>query len=471
MNWNDLRGTRATVMGLGLFGGGLAAARYLAGRGVRVLVTDLRDATVLKDSIDALAGVPVEYRLGEHRDEDFTNTDFVVANPAVPPQSRYLARARGAGVAITSELDLFLRACPSQRVVAITGTNGKTSTTTLAGEMLKLSLPRVFVGGNIGKSLLECLDGLQPDDAIVLEVSSFQLEVLDPPRPWPRVAAVTNLSPDHLDRHGSMERYISAKRRIVEFQDASCTAVLNAGDPAVSAFRDPTPARVVTFSRSDPEATYAVASRGARRLLVERLGGVETVLADAASLAVPGEFQTDNALCAAAAARAAGATVDAVGRAIAAFRGVAHRLQPLDPVRGVRFFDNAVSTVPESTISALEAVPGPIRWIAGGKSKGLDLAELGAAARRLVRKTYVYGEAAPELRATLESAGARCAQFTTLSQAFEGAWAEALPGDAIVYSPAFPSFDQYRNYKDRGREFLQLAAAKRQAIRGTPCGG
>ncbi|MFN0206777.1 MAG: Mur ligase family protein, partial [Planctomycetota bacterium] len=233
MNISNLRGSRATVMGLGLFGGGVATARFLAKRGAKVLVTDLRTPDILKDSIAALDGLPIEFRLGEHRDDDFKNTDLVVANPAVAPSSKYLTIARDADVKITSELDLFLHACPSKEILAITGTNGKTSVTTLAGEMLKLSKPRVFIGGNIGKSLLDCLDDLQQNDVIVLEVSSFQLEVLDPPKPWPRVAAVTNISPDHLDRHGTMELYCSAKRRIVEFQDSACDAIINSSDPVV----------------------------------------------------------------------------------------------------------------------------------------------------------------------------------------------------------------------------------------------
>ncbi|MFN0205375.1 MAG: UDP-N-acetylmuramoyl-L-alanine--D-glutamate ligase, partial [Planctomycetota bacterium] len=270
-----------------------------------------------------------------------------------------------------------------------------------------------------------------------------------------------NISPDHLDRHGTMELYCSAKRRIVEFQDSACDAIINSSDPVVFEWRNATKARVRTFSRIDASANYTIFQDGGERWLVEQIDHKQTLLAPAKSLTIPGEFQLVNALCAAAAARAFGATAEAVAQAIAHFRGVAHRLQLLPPVRGVRFYDNAVSTVPESTITALESVDGPIRWIAGGKSKGLDLTKLAEAAKKLTIKSYLYGEAARELLTSLERAGAPAEMFQNLSGALAAAWAESKPGDAIVYSPAFPSFDQYRNYKDRGAEFLHFVAKLR----------
>ncbi|MBI3820208.1 MAG: UDP-N-acetylmuramoyl-L-alanine--D-glutamate ligase [Planctomycetes bacterium] len=453
----DLRGVRATVMGLGLFGGGVATARFLTKRGADVLVTDLRDAATLRESVEALADLTIRYRLGEHRDEDFKNADLVVANPAVSPESHFLTIARGHGVPITSELELFLHACPSRDVIAITGTNGKTTTTSLAGEILKLTKPRVFVGGNIGKSLLDCLDELRPDDTIVLEVSSFQLEALHPPRGWPSVAVITNITPDHLDRHGRMEAYVAAKRRILEFQDSECDAILNLNDPISSKVINDSGARRLTFSRNDSKARYTVSDSGGAKYLVERDRGVETRLCPVEYLQIPGEFNIDNALAAAAVGRARGATPEAIEKAISQFRGVAHRLQFVGTIHNIRFYDNSVSTVPESTISALEAVAPPIRWIAGGKSKGLDLRALAESSRDRAVGIYVYGEAAGELASELRRAGATARVFTNLSQAFEAAASEARPGEAVVYSPAFPSFDQYRNYKERGAEFLNLA--------------
>lgn len=456
-------GARVTVMGLGLFGGGVATARYLAKIGADVLVTDLRDASSLRESILALEGLPIRYHLGEHREQDFTNTDFIVANPAVSPNSLYLTIARNHGVKITSELDLFLHACPSRDIYAITGTNGKTTTTTLASEILKLSKPRLFTGGNIGKSLLDSLDELQQNDTVLLEVSSFQLEALDPPRPWPRASLVTNISPDHLDRHGAMEDYVAAKRRIVKFQDEDGAAILNANDPSTPGFINTTKARPIFFSRVKKDAHYTIQDCAGIPFLTENLDGVEVYLSPLSALQLPGSFHIDNALAAAAIARRAGAPPEAVERAISQFRGVAHRLQSAGIVRNIKFYDNAVSTVPESTISALESIAPPIRWIAGGKSKGLDLKDLARAARERAVQTYLYGDAARELASALDAAGAPSRIFTNLSRAFEAASADARAGETILYSPAFPSFDQYRNYKERGAEFLKLVNAFREA--------
>jgi len=449
-------------MGLGLFGGGVAVARHLVGAGARVLVTDLRDERALAESLDAIAGLRVELRLGEHRACDFESADVVVANPAVAPSSPFLALARSAGARITSELELFVAACPARQVVAVTGTNGKSTTATLIGDMLRCAGRTVHVGGNIGRSLLDGLERIAPDDAVVLEVSSYQLEVLDPGRPWPEVAVATAISPDHLERHGSMEAYVAAKRRLFELQGEGGVAILNAGDPRVAAFAGATRARVRRFSRLRTDLEYVVAPRGGAPWLVERLGA-ETPLAEASSLRIPGDFHRDNALAAAAAARALAAGADAVATALRAFRGIAHRLQPLPPVGGVRVFDNAVSTVPESTCSAIGAVTGPVRLIAGGKSKGLDLGALAKAIAERVVRCYAYGSAAAELAAAARAAGADAVVHPTLRSAFAAALADARPGEALLYSPAFPSHDQYRNFLDRGSEFLGLVAAARES--------
>lgn len=455
-------GARATVMGLGLFGGGLATARFLAKRGVDVLVTDLRNAEVLRESVAALEGVNVRFSLGGHREEDFKNTDVVVANPAVPPDSPWLAIARKHQIPITSELEIFLQHCPTEDMVAITGTNGKTTTTTLAAEILKLSKKKLFTGGNIGRSLLEALGEIGVDDAVLLEISSFQLDSLRPPRAWPRAGAITNMSPDHLDWHRTMDAYIAAKRRMFEFQDSTCTAVLNYSDPIVKQFRQSTAARIVYFSRDASlfekysGTFFTVRDSGGSRYFVENNSGVESRICDVRLLTLAGDFQHDNVLAAAAVTRASGAPLDAIARAVEGFRGVAHRLQPLAPVHNIRIFDNAVSTVPESTISALESMDGRVHWIAGGKSKGLDLTSLARAAARSVAHVYIYGDAARELESALLQFSVPATVYKTLSEAFAAAKSAVKHGDSLLYSPAFPSFDQYRNYKERGAEFLVL---------------
>lgn len=444
-------------MGLGLFGGGLAVARHLASKGADVLVTDLRDASQLTESLARLQDLPLRLRLGEHREEDFTGADLVVVNPAVPPLSPFVAAARRAGVPLTSELELFVRACSARRVFAVTGTNGKTTTVTLLGHLLQRAHPRTFVGGNLGRSLLECLGEICPEDFVVLEVSSYQLESLDPGRPWPEVSVVTNLSPDHLERHGTMEQYAAAKRRLVEGQDGSGIAILNFADSRVRTFAGATRAQVQGFARTSLEGvSYTLADRGGGPWFVERLEGRQTWLAPVSALEIPGAFHQENALAAFAAARSAGLEVEGLAEGLRSFRGVPHRLQKLPPVGGVAVFDNAVSTVPESTISAFEAMPLGTHWIGGGRSKGLDLAALvrAAAARRI--RAYLYGEVRVPLADALERAGVPSERSESLAGAFAAARACARPGDTVLYSPAFLSHDQYRNFADRASEFLAL---------------
>ncbi len=224
-------GARVTVMGLGLFGGGVGVTRYLARHGARVTVTDLRNEEQLSESIQSLKDVPVTFHLGEHVEEDFCDADFVVVNPAVPENSPWLAKAK----LLESELNLFLKLCPSKRVVGVTGSNGKTTTTSLTGEMIRKAGESVYVGGNIGGSLLDSVDQMTPEDVIVLELSSFQLDQMRVLKRSPAVAGMLNLTPNHLDRHGTMENYVAAKRQIFSFQSEGDWKILNEDDEAVMA--------------------------------------------------------------------------------------------------------------------------------------------------------------------------------------------------------------------------------------------
>ncbi|HTF58053.1 MAG TPA: Mur ligase family protein [Planctomycetota bacterium] len=246
----SLRGARATVMGLGLFGGGAGAVRFLASRGARVTVTDLRTADQLRESISALDGLPVEFHLGGHREEDFTRADLVLVNPAVPSDSPWLGLARS----LDTEMNLFFKLCRARPVVGVTGSNGKTTTTALIGEILKKGPRPVWVGGNIGAPLLERVDEIGPEDLVVLELSSFQLEHLDAIGRSPNVAVVMNLTPNHLDRHGTMGNYAAAKRVIVAHQAATDWKVLNADDPLVAGFTSPS--RTAWFSRIGPATSW-----------------------------------------------------------------------------------------------------------------------------------------------------------------------------------------------------------------------
>ncbi|MDQ7781012.1 MAG: UDP-N-acetylmuramoyl-L-alanine--D-glutamate ligase, partial [Planctomycetota bacterium] len=309
-------------MGLGLFGGGAGVAAFLARHGALVTVTDLRPASQLAESIQALSSSTLTLHLGGHDLSDFTDTDIVVVNPAVPLDSPFLESARKAGVRLESEINVFFSLCPS-RVVGVTGSNGKTTTTVLIGEMLKAAGRKVWVGGNLGKSLLDCVENIRRDDVVVLELSSFQLDMLDWVRTSPYTGVATNICPNHLDRHGSMGAYVSAKRKLFAFQQPDDLAILNFDDKEVSGWRKDIASRVSFFSRKERVPDGAFAADG--RLCLGSKGKSTDVCAASDAL-IPGWFNTENILAAMCAAAEHGAKPAHIAQIVREFKGVEHRL-------------------------------------------------------------------------------------------------------------------------------------------------
>jgi UDP-N-acetylmuramoylalanine--D-glutamate ligase len=446
-------------MGLGLFGGGVETARWLVRRGAQVRVTDLREAGQLAESLEALADVEVQLALGGHSEEHFTRADLVVANPAVPPSSPFLAAAREAGVPVTSEAALFLGACPA-RLVLVTGTQGKSSTVRFAHQLLEAAGERAHLGGNIGRSLLAEVDRLGADDVVVLELSSYQLEVLPPEAAaGARVAAigVVNVLADHLERHGSIEAYEDAKRRILELADEGTRVLLNADDARVGAWR-------VELGRP---WRYSVEGREDAELQLEagefRCGAL--VLGRVADLRVPGRFQRANVLCALGLALAAGAEPERLREGVAGLSGLEHRLQDLGLVAGHRVWDNGVSTTPDSTRSALLELDGPLTLLVGGQAKGLPLDELVDAARGRVRRVLAFGGAGPSFAGAFTAAGVAAEVLPSVPAAVARAYQAMEPGEALLFSPGAASFDAYRNFRDRALAF-RAALPGRSGARG-----
>jgi UDP-N-acetylmuramoylalanine--D-glutamate ligase len=447
----DLDGRRVTVQGLGLFGGGAATARFLVRRGARVTVTDTRSASDLAPALAELAGFDVRYVLGEHRREDFVATDLVVANPAVAPSNPWLAQARAAGVPITSETALFLALCPA-RIAAITGTQGKSSTCNTLHKLLVACGFRAHLGGNIGRSLLESAEAMTSDEVVVLEMSSYQLEALpaDPAeggRP-PRVdaACVTNVLADHLDRHGTIEAYAAAKRRILDLAAANAgVAVLSAEDPRIAAWQ------VEGLRRIDAWPTRA-SDRGLNlrdgqfRLHREPLGRVD-------DLRLPGAFQRENTLFALGLARALGAPAEGLARAIGTLTALPYRLEDLGLVYGHRVWDNGVSTTPDSTLAVFGSLRPGFTLLVGGKHKDLPLDELVAAARGRVGRVVSFGKDADLLRTAFQSRGIQARAVETVHEAVDAAFAALEPGAELLFSPACASYDQYKNFEERARDF------------------
>jgi len=454
---------QVTIMGLGLFGGGLGAVEYFASEGWHVTVTDLKSEEQLRPSLEKLRGRGVVLRLGGHRESDFTETDLVVVNPAVPRESPYVALARSRGVPLETEIGLFFRKCRAP-IVGVTGSIGKTTTTSMIGKILEAGARRVHVGGNIGRSLLCESESIGPGDVVVLELSSFQLEWLGEAGLAPRVAVVTNVCRNHLDRHGTMEAYIAAKRSILRGQGPGSTAVLNADDPEVSRWAADVRGQCLFFS-SEAEPAAGCFLRGGRIIL--RRGGAEAEVA-AAALQVPGRHNLANALAAVAACSAAGMPPGAMAAGLASFSGIEHRLEFACRRNGVRYYNDSKATTPESAMAALDAFDCPVVLIAGGYDKKVPLDAFARRAACRTRATILIGETADKLAWHLdgsERGDFRWLRASSLPDAVAKAASIAVEGDVVLLSPACASYDMFENYEERGRQFKNLCRSLKEGKR------
>ncbi len=455
---DDLEGLRVTVMGLGLFGGGAGVTRFLVSRGARVTVTDLRDAALLKKSLDLLDGLPVRFVFGRHDLRDFTGADLVVANPAVPPGSPFLEAAAKGMVPVDSEINMTLRFLPSRHLVGVTGSNGKTTTSHLVRAMAQACGRTAWLGGNTGGSLLTRLDEIGRDDVVVLELSSFQLEMTGAAGLGPDVAVITNITPNHLDRHGTFAAYVAAKKKILI---RARRAVFNAEDrltpELVGAFGS---AGSTLFSsrRALDVGLYLEggALRQARRTASGEDGG-SRVVSSIRDFTLPGVFNAENIMAALAATSHVLGVEDVpseAARAGAAFAGVPHRLEMVGRVGGVRYINDSIATTPESTMAALSAVDGEIALIAGGYDKKIPLDGLAGAIRERVSLLYLIGETAGKVaeavRKREEGGGPRVVRANGVEEAVEMASRAAGDGWTVLLSPAFASYDQFINFEERG---------------------
>lgn len=445
-------GRHVTIMGLGLFGGGVAAARYFASRGAHVTVTDLKSAEALRPSLDALEGLPITFHLGGHTVGDFARADVVVVSPAVPKTSPFLKAAEEVGARITSEMNLFVERCAAP-IVGITGSSGKSTTTALLGEMFGRVRP-TRVGGNIGRSLLEDLDAITPDETVVLELSSFQLEDLGRIGKSPQTAVVTCISPNHLDRHGTLAAYVDAKKNILRFQGPEDTAVLNADDAEVRSWERDARGRTVFYSADGP-LEAGVFAEGER--LVFRLEGGGECLDLSGRLPLRGRHNVSNVLAAATAARLLGVPLDAIGDAVAAFRPLPHRLQPVGRVGDVLFVDDSKATTPPAARAAIEAFEEPVVLIAGGYDKHIDPAPMVEAMRSGVRAAVLMGETADALAEALGPDGPAVERAASMDEAVRLAAKVARPGDVVLLAPGHASWDMFENYEHRGEAFRRAA--------------
>ena len=450
----DFSGKRVTVMGLGVFGGGVGVTKFLAKEGARVLVTDLRPAEDLSASVEELAGLDIAYRLGEHVASDFVDADLVVVNPAVPPHAAFLKIAMAHGTPLDTEMNIFFRRCPA-RIAAVTGSNGKSTTTALLAAMLEKSGRRVWLGGNIGACLLGRLHEMRPDDAVVLELSSFQLQRLRWIERSPHLSLVLNLAPNHLDWHGTMDAYRDAKRNILRYQAPNDRAILCEDDPEVAGWRDLARGRAIGFSVEHELAEGAFATDGE---IVLRLDGEEQRIS-LSDFSLPGPHNRSNAAGAAMAARLFGATADGIALALAGFESLPHRLQLVNVVEGVRYYDDSVATTPESSIVALRSFKRPI-IILGGYDKKLPFDGLGRETAQRAKAAILIGAAADRIQEAIEAGegDATIVREKDLADAVRRAAKLASSGDAVLLSTACASYDMFRNYEHRAAVFCRLVA-------------
>ncbi|HEV8675232.1 MAG TPA: UDP-N-acetylmuramoyl-L-alanine--D-glutamate ligase [Methylomirabilota bacterium] len=439
-----LGGRRVTVVGLAR--SGVAACRLLRACGAEVTATDAQPAETLSPAARALTEGGVRLAAGGHPPEAFADSELVVVSPGVPTDHPALAACRRRGIPVIGEVELAYRAMTAD-VIAITGTNGKTTTTALIEALLADSGRLVVVGGNIGRPLAGEALAVPPDGLVVAEVSSFQLETVETFRP--RVAALLNITPDHLDRHRTLAAYTEAKARIFREQTAEDWAVINADDPGAAALARHARGRLLWFSRMRPVREGTCIADG---WLTLRLDGRDRAICPVAEIPLRGAHNVENVLAATAAAAWAGVAPERLRAAIKAFRAVAHRLEWVRELRGVAFYNDSKGTNVDSTLKALAAFPEPIVLIAGGRDKGQDFAPLARAAAGRVKAAVVIGEGRASVGPALKAV-TRVEEADSMRAAVRQAFALAASGDVVLLSPACASFDMFRDYEHRGEVF------------------
>jgi UDP-N-acetylmuramoylalanine--D-glutamate ligase len=446
----DLNNKRVLVVGLGK--SGVASALFLKSRGARVTVSDSKPEAELRNEILLLLEQGITVETGGHGDRTFRGQDLIVVSPGVPIDAPQLVQARNLGEPVIGEIELAAHFL-SGPIVAITGANGKTTTTSLAGEIIAAGKFATLVGGNIGTPAISFVDKAGPKTWIVLEVSSFQLETIVEFRP--RIAVVLNITPDHLDRHKTFANYINAKARVLENQGADDFTLLNADDPTTAALSDRTRAQLFWFSRKK-EMQRGAFVRGTH--IYFRDSGSEHEIMPLAEVPLKGAHNLENALAGISIGMLAGCQPEQIRQAVCDFKAVEHRLEFVARISSVDYYNDSKATNVDATIKALESFAANIHLILGGKDKGSDYTVLNELLRQRVKRVYTIGAAAAKIESQIKSA-AQIEHAETLENAIKLAGDAALPGDVVLLAPACASFDQFQSYEHRGRIFKQIVHA------------
>lgn len=452
------KGKKVLVVGFGV--SGVAVAKYMTKQGAKVTVTDTKQKSELTESVNACADLKIEYELGKHNDATFRSVDMVVMSPGVPLTIKPLEGTREMNIPITNEIDLAAGAL-KEPLIAVTGTNGKTTTTTLIGEMFKADNRPAYVGGNIGKPLLDYLTEGTRADVVIAELSSFQLELTQ--KVVPAVAVITNVEPDHLDRYPTYEHYVATKKRLIQACDKNTYVVLNYDNPVTQSFGQDCSGRLMWITKKNPmtvggefaenfNGCYYIA---AEKKIYAKIFGKDEVY-DVSKIRVYGEHNKENFMAAICAARAMGVSQPAIQKTIDDFRGIAHRLEFVRKKDGVFFFNDSKATNPQSQLKAIGSFPAnPIILIAGGKDKNFDFTPLTEVVRQRCKLLILMGEAKEKMNRAIGDF-AETYLVGTFEEAVLLAFQKSRNGDIILLSPGCSSFDMFRNYEERGDYFKKL---------------
>ncbi len=453
----DLHGKRVLVVGLGK--SGVASALFLKAHGARVTVSDTKTGDELHSEIPVLLDHGITVETGGHGERTFRGQDLIVVSPGIPLDAPALVQARALGGSVIGEMELAARFLRGP-IVAITGSNGKTTTTTLTGEIMTAGGFSALVGGNIGTPAIVLAERATPESVIVLEVSSFQLETIHSFRP--KVAVILNVTPDHLDRHRTFEAYVDAKARILENQQSADLAVLNAADPTCVAMAARTKAQVFWFSRQKEVQQGAWVLDGN---ILFREGAQQREIMLVSEIPLKGAHNLENVLAAVCAGALMGCAAEKIRQAVREFKAVEHRLEHVATIRGVDYYNDSKATNVDATIKALESFPANIHLILGGKDKGSDYTLLNDLLRQRVKRVYTIGAAAAKIESQIK--GVEVVHADTVENALRKANAVAEPGDVVLLAPACASFDQFKNYEQRGQVFKEIVRALSAEVVGT----
>jgi len=455
----EFRGQKVSIIGLGREG--MALARFLTQRGATVTVSDLKTREELAERIEGLSEFLVRFKLGGHP-QSLLDADAIYVSPGVPQDIPLLVEARKRGVPISSETRLFFGLCPAP-IIGITGSSGKTTTVTLVGQIVERAGREAWVGGNIGSPLIESIEEIGPEAIVVTELSSFQLEKLDRS---PHIACVLNITPNHLDRHKTMEAYRAAKLNILRYQGRRDYAILNRDDPATYALLPECRGRALLFSRLEEVEKGAFIREG--RIIVRWAG--EKEVCKRGDIRLLGDHNLENVLAACAISAAAGAPTEAMAGVCTTFAGVEHRLELVREVAGVSYYNDSIATSPERAIAALRSFDQPIVLLAGGRGKGLPFEELAEIIVQKVRYLIVFGEEAQAVEEAVRETQKRAGVAETplikdvsdLEEAVNLAAQVGQRGDVVLLSPGCTSFDLYGDFAERGEHFKDLVRKLRE---------